>query len=319
MVGGNTEEYFAIHATSGELSTTRALDREQINNFTLTVLCSDLGAPPRSSMMQLHVRVLDDNDHSPSFPMLHYQSSVREDAEVGTVVLVLSAVDRDEGLNGQVEYFLLEETSGAFTVDPVMGTLRTSRALDREARSHHTFQVVARDCSAQGAKSTVLTVLLSVTDANDNDPVWEENPVDAFISPQMSLNQTLVHLRASDPDAGPNGTVTFSFADTQSVFSIDEYTGEIKLQQNPSPEYFPFWVQLRATDQGVPARSTKGLLVVHMEGEDEMLSVSHHLFTAIVTENCEPGEHILMFLVYCSNLGKMLYYRLQKIAIADSV
>ncbi|ERE89900.1 protocadherin-16-like protein [Cricetulus griseus] len=293
IAGGNTDEYFAIHTTSGELSTTRALDREQINNFTLIILCSDLGHPPRSSVMQLHIRVLDDNDHSPSFPMLHYQSSVREDAEVGTVVLELSAVDRDEGLNGQVEYFLLEETSGAFTVDHVTGTLRTSHVLDREARPQHTFQVVARDCSTQGAKSSMLTILISVTDANDNDPVWEENPVDAFLSPKLSLNQTIVHLRASDPDAGPNGTVTFSFADSQSVFSINEYTGEIKLQQNPSSEYFPIWVQLKATDQGVPVRATPGLLVVHMEGEDVKISFSHHLYTGVVMENCEPGTSVL--------------------------
>lgn len=306
VTGGNTDEYFAIHTTSGELSTTRALDREQINNFTLIILCSDLGHPPRSSVMQLHIRVLDDNDHSPSFPMLHYQSSVREDAEVGTVVLELSAVDRDEGLNGQVEYFLLEETSGAFTVDHVTGTLRTSHVLDREARPQHTFQVVARDCSTQGAKSSMLTILISVTDANDNDPVWEENPVDAFLSPKLSLNQTIVHLRASDPDAGPNGTVTFSFADSQSVFSINEYTGEIKLQQNPSSEYFPIWVQLKATDQGVPVRATPGLLVVHMEGEDVKISFSHHLYTGVVMENCEPGECVPKFHEYCTNLGKML-------------
>ncbi|CAO2612757.1 DCHS2, partial [Lemmus lemmus] len=293
IVGGNTDGSFVLHATSGELSTTRALDREQINNFTLIILCSDLGNPPRSSVMQLHVRVLDDNDHSPSFPMLHSRFSVREDADVGTVVLVLSAVDRDEGLNGQVEYFLLEESSGTFSVDRVTGTLRTSRALDREARPQHTFQAVARDCSPQGAKSGVLTILISVTDVNDNDPVWEENPVDVFLSPRLSLNQTIAHLRASDPDAGPNGTVTFSFADTQSVFSIDEYTGEIKLRQNPSLESFPIWVQLKATDQGVPARATKGLLVVHTEGEDVMISFNHHLYTGLVMENCESGTSVV--------------------------
>lgn len=301
MTEGNTDEYFAIHTTSGELSTTRALDREQISNFTLTILCSDLGNPPRSSAMQLHVRVLDDNDHSPAFPMLHYQSSIREDAEVGTVVLVLSAVDRDEGLNGQVEYFLMEEVSGAFTIDHVTGILRTSHALDREARSQHTFQAVARDCSTPGAKSSVLSILISVTDANDNDPVLEENPVDAFISPMLALNQTVVHLRASDPDAGPNGTVTFSFADHQSVFSIDGYTGEVKLQQNLSSEHFPIWLQLLATDQGTPARTTMGLLVVHKEGEGMKLSFSRYLYTGLVTENCEPGECILKFLGYCTN------------------
>ncbi|GAB1287648.1 Dachsous cadherin-related 2 [Apodemus speciosus] len=293
MTDGNTGEYFAIHTTSGELSTTRALDREQISNFTLTILCSDSGNPPRTSAMQLHVRVLDDNDHSPAFPVLHYQSSVREDAEVGTVVLVLSAVDRDEGLNGQVEYFLMEEPSCAFTIDHVTGTLRTSHALDREARPQHTFQAVARDCSTQGTKSSVIAIHVSVLDANDNDPVWEESPLEAFVSPMLSLNQTVAHLRASDPDAGPNGTVTFSLAESQSVISIDEYTGEIKLQQNLSSEHFPIWVQLKATDQGTPARATVGLLVVHMEGEDVMLSFSHHLYTGLVTEDCEPGTSVV--------------------------
>ena len=110
LIDGNTDEYFAINEMSGELSTTRALDREEVSNFTLLILCSDLGSPPQSSTAQLQVRVLDDNDHSPSFPRLQYQASVREDAQVGTTVLVLSSADEDEGLNGQTMYSLVHGT-----------------------------------------------------------------------------------------------------------------------------------------------------------------------------------------------------------------
>lgn len=279
------------------------------------ILCSDLGNPPRSSVLQLQVRVLDDNDHSPSFPMLHYQASVREDAEVGSVVLALSAVDRDEGLNGQIEYFVMEESSSAFTIDLETGTLRTRHALDREATSQHTLQVMARDCSTQDPRSTSLTVQVSVTDANDNDPVWEQNPINAFLSPNLSINQTIVHLRVSDPDSGPNGTVIFSFADTQSMFSIDEQTGEVKLQQNLSSEFFPIWVQLKVTDQRVPVRTATGLLVIHMEGEDGKISFSHRLYKGRVNENCGAGECTLQCTilawakclnVYCSRLKILL-------------
>lgn len=290
LIDGNTDEYFSINETSGELSTTRALDREQVNNFALVILCSDLGDPPRSSLVQLQVRVLDDNDHNPSFPMLQYQSFVREDADVGTVVLVLSAVDKDEGLNGQTEYFLTDEAAGAFTIDPVAGILRTGHALDREARSQYIFRAVARDCSIQGSRSTTVMIKVHVTDVNDNDPVWEQNPLDIFLSPQSPINQTTAILRANDPDLGPNGTVIFSFAETQSVFSINKYTGEIHLQQNPSSEYFPIWLQLEVMDQGVPARTAVGLLIVHMEGEDVKMSFSHDLYKGIVTENCEAGK-----------------------------
>ncbi|XP_058922061.1 protocadherin-23 [Kogia breviceps] len=293
IIDGNTDEYFAINETSGELSVTHALDREQVSNFTLVILCSDLGDPPQSSKVQLQVRVLDDNDHSPSFSRLHYQASVREDAQVGTVVLVLSAVDKDEGLNGQTVYSLADEASGAFTIDPVVGTLRTSHMLDREARAEHTFKAVARDCGVQGSRSTTVIIKVHVTDVNDNDPVWEQNPFDIFLSPQSPTNQMTAILRASDPDLGPNGTVTFSFAEPQSVFSINEYTGEIQLQQNPASEYFPIWLQLKAVDQGSPARTTTGLLVIHMEGEDVRISFSQHLYNGIVPENCEAGTSIV--------------------------
>uniref|UniRef100_A0A8C5LC81 Dachsous cadherin related 2 n=1 Tax=Jaculus jaculus TaxID=51337 RepID=A0A8C5LC81_JACJA len=293
IVDGNTDDYFAIHERSGELSTTRALDREQIHNFTLIILCSDLGHPPRSSVMQLQVRVLDDNDHSPSFPMLHYHSSVREDAPVGTVVVILTAVDRDEGLNGQTEYFLLDQSSGAFTIDLLTGVMRTGLPLDRESRSQHTFQVVARDCSVQGPRSTVVTVTISVTDTNDNYPIWEQNPVDVFLSPSLPIKHTIAHLRAHDPDAGANGTVTFSFEGAPSLFSIDEYTGDIKLQQHPASAYFPTWLLVKATDQGAPARTSTGLLVVHMEGEEVKITFSHSLYEGLVSENCEAGTSVV--------------------------
>ncbi|XP_004685264.1 PREDICTED: protocadherin-23 [Condylura cristata] len=293
ITGGNTAEFFAINETSGELSTTRALDREQVSTFTLAVLCQDLGTPARSSMVQLNIRVVDDNDHSPAFPTLRYQSRVREDAHVGTMVLVLTAVDKDEGLNGQTEYFLMDEASGAFTLHPVTGTLRTARTLDREAHSQYTFRAGARDHSAQGSRSTTLLVDVHITDVNDNDPVWEQNPFEIFLSPQSPTNQTMAVLRASDPDLGPNGTVVFCFAGPQSMFSLDKYTGEIQLWQNPSSEYFPIWLPLEVMDRGDPARTTSGLLVVHGEGEGVQISFSHPLYRGIVTENCEAGTSIV--------------------------
>ncbi|XP_055975002.1 protocadherin-23 [Sorex fumeus] len=294
IMDGNTEEFFAINETSGELSTTRSLDRERVNSFTLVVLCSDVGNPPRSSRVQLHVQVLDANDHIPSFPLLQYQSFVREDAEVGTVVLVLSAVDQDEGLNGQIEYLLMDNNaSSPFTLDPVTGILRTVHMLDREVTSQHAFRAIARDCSVQGARSSTVMIKIQVTDVNDNNPVWEQNPFEIFLSPQLLTNQTLAILRASDPDLGPNGTVTFGFEETQSIFSLNEYTGEIQLQQNLPAEYFPVWLQLNIMDQGVPARLTTGVLVVHMEGEGTNFSFSHHLYKGTVMENDEEGTSVV--------------------------
>uniref|UniRef100_H0V535 Dachsous cadherin-related 2 n=1 Tax=Cavia porcellus TaxID=10141 RepID=H0V535_CAVPO len=309
IINGNTGESFVIHETSGELATARALDREQVSSFTLTVQCSDLGDPPRSSTMQVQVRVLDDNDHHPAFSTLCYQSSVREDAAVGTVVLVLSAVDEDQGPNGQIEYFLEGEAAGVFTVDPTTGVLRTSRALDREVQPQYAFRAVARDCGISGPRSSTVSVHVSVIDVNDNDPVWEQNPMDVLLPSQLSANQTIATLRARDPDVGPNGTVTFSFADTQSIFSLDESTGEIRLLRSPALEHFPAWLQLNVTDRGAPARANPGLLLLHREGEDLKLSFSRHLYEGLVAEDCEPGTSVVTVKAFAPDaLGDVIKY-----------
>lgn len=98
--GGNTGGHFALHKTTGDLFTTCSLDREIVNNFTLVIECFDLGNPARSSVMELQIRVLDENDNSPSFTRNHYQAIISEDTEEKSSILELFAVDADEGPNG---------------------------------------------------------------------------------------------------------------------------------------------------------------------------------------------------------------------------
>ncbi|XP_074087674.1 protocadherin-23 [Macrotis lagotis] len=293
IIGGNTEQLFTINETSGELSTTCSLDREHINNFNLIIECYDLGNPGRSSTTELKVTILDDNDHSPSFPTSHYQACVKEDLEVGSVILELSAVDEDGGLNGQVEYFLTSDALGIFIIDRMAGTLKLAQGLDRETRSQYVFRVVASDCSVQSPRSTTVDVTVNVDDVNDNSPVFGQNPLDVFVSSQMSVNQTIATMISYDSDLGSNGAVVFNFAETQSLFHIDEHSGEIQLQKQLSSAHFPVWLQVKAMDQGIPTRTAIGLLVIHMEEKDARFSFSQQLYTSTITENCETGTPIV--------------------------
>ncbi|XP_043828219.1 protocadherin-23 [Dromiciops gliroides] len=293
IIGGNNEQQFTIDTTSGELSTTCSLDKEHISNFTLIIEGYDLGNPSRSSITELKVTVLDENDHSPTFPTSHYQACVKEDLEVGSVILELSAVDEDSGLNGQVEYFLTNDALGLFTIDRMTGTLRLTQGLDRETRSQYVFRAVASDCNVQSPRRTIVDVTVNVDDVNDNSPVFGQNPLDVFVSSQMSVNQTIATLISYDSDLGLNGVVVFHFAETQSMFHIDEHSGEVRLQTQLSSEHFPVWLQVKAMDQGIPTRTAVGLLVIHMQEKDERFSFSQQLYTSTVTENCETGTSIV--------------------------
>ena len=58
---------FVINIISGDITLSRTLDREAISFYNLTLVVSDLGSPPLSSIVQLYVNISDVNDNSPLF------------------------------------------------------------------------------------------------------------------------------------------------------------------------------------------------------------------------------------------------------------
>ncbi|XP_032635000.1 protocadherin-23 isoform X1 [Chelonoidis abingdonii] len=302
IIGGNIGEYFTLNDTSGELLATRSLDREDASNFTLIIECHDLGSPPRSSTTQLQVTVLDENDNSPIFAKKTYQTSVREDVEEGSLVLELFASDEDGGLNGEVIYSLIDDTLGAFTVNSTTGAIVTTKALDRETKSQYAFRAVASDCSIQGPRSTTVSIMVHIDDANDNSPVFLQNPFQVYVPPETSVNQTIATVRAADLDLGPNGAVVFNFAVPGTMFCIDINTGEIYLQEPLPSDGFSSCLLVLASDQGVPARTATAVLAISTREQEEVMSFSHSLYAVTVPENSEAGTSLLTVEAYDHNL-----------------
>lgn len=84
---GDPDADFHLHAGSGALSTSRSLDREKKDKYTLEVVATDRGSPALSTVVTVEVKVLDVNDNSPVFSMKSYSVEVSEDAAEGTQVL----------------------------------------------------------------------------------------------------------------------------------------------------------------------------------------------------------------------------------------
>uniref|UniRef100_A0A8C3B786 Cadherin domain-containing protein n=1 Tax=Cairina moschata TaxID=8855 RepID=A0A8C3B786_CAIMO len=288
IIGGNDGEYFTLNNTSGKLLVTRTLDREDISNFTLVIECHDLGRPSRSSTALLYVTVLDENDHSPLFAKNQYHVSVREDLEEGSAILDLFASDGDDGLNGEVTYRLIDDTFGAFAIDSLTGSIATTKPLDRETKSQYTFRAVASDCSTHWPRSTTVSIVVHVDDVNDNDPVFLQNPIRAFVPAETAVNETVATVRAEDMDLGPNGAVVFSLV-PETVFQIDAMTGAIVLQQPLASEDFSAQLLVMASDQGTSPRTATAMVIIFTEGQEEQISFSRNLYEASVPENSAAG------------------------------
>ncbi|KAM9026533.1 protocadherin-23 isoform 3-T3 [Ara ararauna] len=298
IVGGNVGEYFTVNVTSGKLLVTRSLDREDISSFTLVIECRDLGRPSRSSTAQLHLTVLDENDHNPLFAKTQYQISVREDLEEGSAILHLSASDEDDGLNGEVTYSLMDDTFGAFAIDSITGSIVTTKALDRETKSQYTFRAVASDCSTHLPRSTTVSVVVHIDDVNDNDPIFFQNPIRSFVPAETPVNETVATVRAEDMDLGSNGAVVFSLMVAETAFQIDVKTGDIILQEPLASKDFSTQLVVMASDQGISPRTATAMVIIFTEEQEEEISFSHSLYEASMPENSPAGTSLLTIEAY---------------------
>ncbi|XP_077426879.1 protocadherin-23 isoform X2 [Vanacampus margaritifer] len=291
---GEDHGIFAIDSRSGAIKTLQILDREDRQNYTLTIQARDGGPAPLSSTTQLQLLLLDQNDNAPAFTLDRYHASISEGLPAGAAVLTVTALDPDHESNGDVTYSLTGDGSqGAFTIDATTGTIWTTETLDRETRDQFSFQVQATDGGTQGPLSSLVSVIVLVDDVNDNAPACENNPVNAIVSAEMLPNRVVATVTAKDADLGPNGTVHFSLPDgNENLFDINGETGEISMRRRARAGFSGRKLRVAVSDRGNPALTSSCLVFVHLKGEIEDLQFTHKVYNATVTENSKAGTWI---------------------------
>ncbi|XP_077381246.1 protocadherin-23 [Festucalex cinctus] len=290
------EDYgvFAIDSHSGAIKTLQILDRENHQNYTLTIQARDGGPAPLGSTTQLQLLLLDQNDNAPAFTLDSYRASISEGLPAGVAVLSVTALDPDHGSNGDVTYSLTgDDSQGAFDVDATTGTIWTTKTLDRETKDQFSFKVLATDGGTQGPLSSLVSVIVLVDDVNDNAPVCESNPVNAIVSAEMLPNRVVATVTAKDADLGPNGTLHFSLPDgNENLFDINGETGEISMRRRARAGFSGRKLRVAVSDRGNPALTSSCLVFVHLKGQIEDFQFTRKLYNATVMENSKAGTWI---------------------------
>ncbi len=225
---------FSVDSSSGLLSLTRPLDREEVANYSLALRYTfDAGFVDTS----VTITVLDANDNAPAFSRTFYNVSIPEDSPVSTSVTTVSASDPDAGSNGMIRYMLGGSVPTDFALDPQSGLLRVSSSLDYERRTGYHLTVVATDMGAPLAKNSTVTVIVNVINVNDECPRFETTHyvVDIPSASPPPPRQLILRVAAFDPDgAAVGGVVNYALASNGdssggSVFSLDSETGAVTL------------------------------------------------------------------------------------------
>ncbi|XP_067158524.1 cadherin-13 isoform X2 [Apteryx mantelli] len=202
---------FRINEISGEVSVTRALDREAIANYELEVEVTDLSGKIIDGPVRLDISVIDQNDNRPMFREGPYVGHVMEGSPTGTTVMRMTAFDADDSStdNALLRYNILKQTPtkpspNMFYIDPEKGDIVTVVSpvlLDRETMETPKYELVieAKDMGGLDVGLTgTATATILIDDKNDHPPEFTKKEFQATV--KEGVTGVIVNLTVGDRD-----------------------------------------------------------------------------------------------------------------------
>ncbi|XP_044743020.1 cadherin-23, partial [Chrysoperla carnea] len=254
-----------LDSNNGDLVVANKIDHEQHPWLNLSVRAIDSGIPPRSSLTELFIQVLDENDNNPYFVSNTTNLSVHEDAPVGYEITVLEAKDADSGDYGKITYLLDHVASqGKFSLDPVTGSLRVADSLDRETVGSYVLVAEAWDNYQFGytsgeSRNVFKQIPITILDVNDNPPKLKFPKDCASVTEFHDPGSSIVMIKASDEDDNftPNGRTEMEIIEgnDHELFILEQtdyWTAHLIAAKSLQARHGNYTLTIKARDLGSP-------------------------------------------------------------------
>ncbi|VVD05271.1 unnamed protein product [Leptidea sinapis] len=318
----NPLDFFWLDSKTGELKTAKPLDREALADpsspLNLTVRASEIvnGSPVvsniTSSVASVTITIKDVNDEPPRFNRREYSVDVPENLPLGTPLpdLDMLVYDTDLGLNSVFSLRLSDEM-GAFIVEPNIATgsatvtLRLNSTLDYEDPNQRKFilEVIAEEVHTSPKLSSKASVTVSLTDVNDNAPVFTDQPYSASVPERSAAGHSVAVIRATDRDTGRFGTEGIVYqlsGNGAELFHMDNRSGVITVAECSTPGTEPcldyetrkdYFLQYKATDDdGAGQMTVVSLHVSVLDSNDNAPVFSTRVYKASIDEDATKFE-----------------------------
>ncbi|KAM6224231.1 protocadherin Fat 2 [Rhynchocyon petersi] len=304
---------FRVDMATGALSLEKELDFEKRAGYNLSLWASDSGKPlVRRTLCQVEVLVLDVNEnlHPPRFTSFVHQGQVQEDSPSGTQVMVVTAHDDDNGLDGELQYFLRAGTGlAAFSINQDTGVIQTIAPLDREFLSYYWLTVLAVDRGSVPL-SSVTEVYIEVMDVNDNPPRMSRPVFYPTVQEDAPLNTSVLQLDAWDPDSSSNGKLTFNITSGNHMgsFAVHPFTGRLSTARQLDREHKDEHIlEVTVMDNGQPSlKSTSRVVIQVLDVNDNPPVFSHKLFNVRLPERLSLATPGPVYRLVASDLDEGL-------------
>ncbi|VDP99532.1 unnamed protein product [Trichobilharzia regenti] len=221
--------------------------------------------------------------------------------------------DMDDDLSGE----LMNKFTGERHTATELGRpyLTITEELDREAIDLYSFTLIAIDGggnnnnnintnlpgSANKALTGSVSIIIKISDVNDNSPTFEQNTYRAEVA-ENSVNSPIIEFNLIDRDIGDNGRVTIIIDDpsgqAQQLFRIT-----LQPSQNPNSKIYthPGFMSSHSQQMNTPATSHyKGSLQVigPLDAEKHQTQLRFHLIASdhgqpVLNSRCEIQINII--------------------------
>lgn len=292
ITAGNSPSYFVIDSRTGIINVTNSIDFENTPVFNLTVSATD---SKFTSFASVIIEIINENDNKPSFKQANYFASVAENSAALTPVITVTALDVDPF--GQLTYSIESVQPGnhsdAFSVDLASGLITTADVLDREMIDSYVITVKVID-GGEPALTGFATVMVNVTDKNDNPPVFNASSLKFVISEASAISSFVTQINAHDADSGSNARISYRITSGNylSAFVIVPDSGVIKTNKKLDREKISDYVlTCEAVDHGQPQRSSMPI-IVHVtvsDVNDNAPIFGQSVYLVNVTEDVTSG------------------------------
>ena len=277
--------YFLIDDLKGTVTVKRPLDREDLCRLSLCscinecLLKLEINAlsDNYTYIINLPIRILDENDNFCYFSNRLFNLNVSENVRLNTRLLLPLAHDPDQAPNNVQYYSLKPNIYSEFRFDdPYVPTLSIIEPLDREVRGNYVFELCAYEDSANLNRSCCTDLIVTVTDVNDNSPIFQHDqqyPLTIKISEQTPLHTELIRIKAIDADDGPNGEIHYTFskwtqrdATISKTFDLNSETGSLTLLRSLDYEKRNnYELQVQAKDRGPNSIPSYATVIIEVE------------------------------------------------------
>ncbi|XP_034267518.1 protocadherin alpha-5-like [Pantherophis guttatus] len=266
---------FGINSDTGEIKVIEKLDYEDTNFYELHIVAEDKGSPPLSKQCKVLIDILDINDNIPEVSVNSISVPLPEDSTLGTVVAIISALDKDSGINGQVRCFLWP-TGVPFKLEFTFKnyySLILDATLDREQVAEYKFVVTVEDQGIPPLSSSI-TLLVPISDINDNAPAFTQLSYTVFVKENNPPGAHIFTVSALDPDVAENALITYWIDEKlwplSNYISVHSESGKLyALQSLDYEELKLLEFQVRAKDAGMPSLCGNATVQVFVMDEND--------------------------------------------------